>query len=538
MKKIISLVSALALSAGLCSCDGIFGREPAETKVFTGYFALTGVQLDKNNDIRDLIAKKTGARCDETWNTPGKSADETISDMIISQKYPDFIYGGVAQQKLIDANALIPINMYWDEYENIKNYFTEDQWKLLEDSDGLIHYIPVYSNTYMKETDPEHSDEAFWIQVKVLEWDGYPEIKTLDQYFDLIERYLEAHPENDEGVKNIGYEILTDGYLYFCMENPPQFLDGYPNDGCCIVDSDTLTARDYNMTPTAEKWFRKLSEEYRKGVIDPEFSFMSTAQYYDKIKSGAVLGMVDQHWNFEDAENELSAESQYIPLDIVIDESVVPRYRSPRPFDCSQGLGISVDCEDVESALKFIDDLLSPEIMNLRFWGIEGKDYIKDSSGRFYRNDAQRSRSFSSDYRTSHFCDYFGFPYYSGMSLDGINAYCPENQPEEYSSTLGGPVKRCLEAYGVNTISELIRCDESNAPWFPMWSHTNLFTSDTEYGSAKNSMDSVKHRYLPKVIMSADFDAAWEEYRAAYSLCDTDSYFSELTAEIRRRAGK
>lgn len=532
--RIAALVSAVALAFSTAGCSG----KKADEKVFTAYFAMNGASIDDNNDIKNVIAEKIGARCEEVWKSFEKSAEETIEDMIISGKYPDFIFGGVGQQNLLDANALIPINKYWDGYDNIKNYFTEEQWKLLEDEDGYIHYIPVFSNDYIKDTNPEHNGEAFWLQVKVLEWAGYPEITTLDEYFDVIERYLKENPVNENGDKNIGYEILTDGYLYFCMENPPQFLDGYPNDGACIVDAETMTAKDYNITPTAEKWFRKLNEEYQKGIVDPEFSFMTSSQYYDKIASGTVLGMVDQHWNFIGSENELPADSQYIPFDIVIEEGITPHYSSPSVLDVSQGLGISVDCDDIESAMKFINDLLSPEIQNLRFWGIEGEDYLKDSSGKFYRNDVQRARSFNEEYKESHFCSYACFPYYGGMNLDGINAYKPDNQPSEYSSTLGGPVKRCLEAYGVETPSELINSAEENAAWFPMWSYTNLFTSETPYGKAKESMDEVKHRYLPKVIMSDDFDSMWGEYMTAYKACDTSAYFNELTSEIRRRAGK
>lgn len=535
-KKSAALVMAAVLAANLCGCSGPFGKKSNDVKVFSGYFALTGRAVDKENDIMKIIAEKTGAKCEETWQSSSLSAEENIRDMIISKKYPDFIYGGVGQQLLLDADALIPINKYWEDYDNIKNYFTEDQWKLLEDQNGFIYYIPVYSNEYIRDTSPEHTEEAFWIQVKVLEWAKYPEINTVDEYFNLIEAYLAANPESEDGTKYIGYEILTEGYLYFGMENPPQFLDGYPNDGACIVDSDTLTAIDYNTTPTAKRWFRKLNEEYSKGVIDPEFSFMSSEDYYDKIKSGAVLGMTDQRWNFEACEDELPADSRYVPLDLVIDSGIVPHYKSPSVLDVSQGIGISVDCRDVESALKFMDDLLSPEIMTLRFWGVEGRDYLKDSEGRFYRDDKQRTRSFSTEYAEEHFCEYIGFPYYSGMSLDGINAFRPSNQPEEYSSTLGGPMKRCLEAYGVKTPAELINPVTENAPWYPMWTYTNSFTSDTSYGMAKEAMDEVKHRYLPKVIMSRDFDSSWDEYMTAYESCNTKSYFSELNAEIKRRS--
>ena len=49
--------------------------------------------------------------------------------------------------------------------------------------------------------------------------------------------------------------ILCDDWRYFCLENPPQFLSGYPNDGCCMVDPDTLTVMDYNVTETAKAYF-------------------------------------------------------------------------------------------------------------------------------------------------------------------------------------------------------------------------------------------------------------------------------------------
>ena len=35
----------------------------------------------------------------------------------------------------------------------------------------------------------------------------------------------------EDGTTNIPYTILCDDWRYFCLENAPQFLDGYPNDG-------------------------------------------------------------------------------------------------------------------------------------------------------------------------------------------------------------------------------------------------------------------------------------------------------------------
>ena len=295
MKKSRILVAAsLAIcmvcqSVGCTKDDKGNGDSNQEIKVFSSFIAAKGTRRNENNEIQNLIAEKIGAKCEETWVDENKNPADAVSEMIISGKYPDFIHGGTEQQKLIDANALIPLDEYLDGYDNLKNYFTEKEWDRLRAEDGHVYMMPQFCKVYMYDTATEHDGEAFWVQVKVLQWAGYPELKTLDDYFDLLERYLAANPTDANGNPNIGYEILTDGYLYFCLENPPQFLDGYPNDGSCIVDAEKLEALDYNTTPTAKKWFKKLNEEYHKGLIGQECFVLTADQYYEKIKSGTIL---------------------------------------------------------------------------------------------------------------------------------------------------------------------------------------------------------------------------------------------------------
>lgn len=382
-----------------------------------------------------------------------------------------------------------------------------------------------------------HSGEAFWIQVKVLKWAGYPKITTLDQYFDLIEKYIAVNPVDEEGNKNIGYEILSDGYFYFCLENPPQFLDGYPNDGCCIVDPDKLEALDYSTTDTAKKWFKKLNDEYHSGIIDPECFVLTADQYKAKIQSGNVLGMVDQHWNFSAAESALPDESRYIPLGVVIDQEITEHYRSNPEIDVSQGIGITVSCDDIDGALKFLNDILDPEMLTLRAWGVKDINYCVGQDGLYYRTDQQRKDAADSDYASKNLCQYAFFPSYSGMDHDGINASNPQSQPLEFYNQLSDIIKECFSAYNVKTYSDMLNKPEEQSPWFPMWSYTNTFTPDTDYGKAKDEMDSIRHKYLPKVVMSDDFEGAWDEYMQVYNNgWDKDLYFKTLTEEVRRRS--
>ena len=538
-RKLISvLLAATMLAAMFAGCgsdaastdakenaDGADSTEAGGVKEFTAFFAVPGSEINDDNEIQQIIADKTGVKVKETWLT-GQTAEEAVGMMITGGELPDFICGGSGQSQLYDADVLVALDDYLDDYPNIKNFFTQQQWDQLRQDDGHIYWIPQFSNIKGEEKVCTHNDEAFWIQARVLKWADYPEIRTMDQYFDLIERYNEANPTMEDGTENIPYTILCDDWRYFCLENAPQFLDGYPNDGSCIVDPETLTVIDYNTTDTAVKYFQKLNEEYQKGIVDPESFTQTYDEYIAKLSTGRVLGMIDQWWDFAytagDAIKQAGLDAQgcdYIPLPITIDESVKNQWHcSGGVLNVSDGLAITTSCEDVETALQFVDDLLSQDIHNLRFWGVEGVDYNVDDNGEFYRTEEQRTRAVDTAYKASHTCTYSYFPQYSGTSDDGINANKPDGQANEFFDGLNDDVKEAFSAYGAETYVDMIGTNEAPGAWYPMWSYSNSFTTDTEGGMAWNKIGEIKHEYLPQVVMAKDFDAAWAEYMDAYNL--------------------
>lgn len=557
-RKLISVLLAATMMAAMfagCGSDaastdakenaaGADSTEAGGVKEFTAFFAVPGSEINDDNEIQQIIADKTGVKVKETWLT-GQTAEEAVGMMITGGELPDFICGGSGQSQLYDADVLVALDDYLDDYPNIKNFFTQQQWDQLRQDDGHIYWIPQFSNIKGEEKVCTHNDEAFWIQARVLKWADYPEIRTMDQYFDLIERYNEANPTMEDGTENIPYTILCDDWRYFCLENAPQFLDGYPNDGSCIVDPETLTVIDYNTTDTAVKYFQKLNEEYQKGIVDPESFTQTYDEYIAKLSTGRVLGMIDQWWDFAytagDAIKQAGLDAQgcdYIPLPITIDESVKNQWHcSGGVLNVSDGLAITTSCEDVEAALQFVDDLLSQDIHNLRFWGVEGVDYNVDDNGEFYRTEEQRTRAVDTAYKASHTCTctYSYFPQYSGTSDDGINANKPDGQANEFFDGLNDDVKEAFSAYGAETYVDMIGTNEAPGAWYPMWSYSNSFTTDTEGGMAWNKIGEIKHEYLPQVVMAKDFDAAWAEYMDAYNSCDPGAFIGELQTELDKR---
>ncbi len=519
------------------------------------FAAMAGTEINEGNKIQEIIAEKTGVRLKETW-LAGQQAGEAIGSIIASGKLPDLIDGGDGSVQLYENDLLVAWDPYLEKYPNLKEMYSDFEWDKFRMEDGHIYWANVFGNHREKDTTTGHNGEAFWIQARVLAWDNYPTIETLDQYFDLLERYAEANPTLPDGTPVIPYTCLCEGWKYYCLENAPMFLDGYPNDGCVIVNVDNPDEPkvvDYNTTPTAEMYFKKLNEEFNKGAIDPDFATQTYDEYIAKLSTGRVLGLCDQYWDFaysimgpfaqtleaEDGStfrlDELGCD--YVPLGLTTKAGMEQQWHSyGDELNQSSGVAVTTSCSNPDAAFKFLNDLLDQDIHDLRFWGIEGEDYFVNDDGLFERTEEQRQLWKDDAYKADHICSYSYCPQWNGLSRDGKNCMMPGEQPSEFLAGLATPLADCFKAYGANNYADFIGstyCDQY--AWYPLWSWSNNLGSDTEEGVVWQKMGEVKHEWLPKVVMSSNFDSDWSAYQKAYSDLNPQVFLDAAQAEVDAR---
>lgn len=87
-----------------------------------------------------------------------------------------------------------------------------------------------------------------------------------------------------------------------------------------------------------------------------------------------------------------------------------PFTEDPNSITNTWGFVVTTSCKDPETAFKFINDILSEEIMDLRFWGIEGVDYLKDNDGTHYRTKEMADMWENEEYGVTHVCEYALMP--------------------------------------------------------------------------------------------------------------------------------
>ena len=506
---------------------------------FDMFITMPGSEINDDNEIAQMIAERWGVKVKETWLT-GQTAAEATGTLIASDEYPDFIDSD-EMGLLYEAGALLPLDDYIDQYPEFKEaWFTEAEWDKFRQDDGKIYWINPFGNSKGEPTATTHNDEAFWIQVRVLEWAGYPVIETMDDYFKVIEDYIAANPTMEDGTPNMAYTILCEDWRYFCLENAGQFLAGYPNDGSVIVNKATMTIEDYNTSEDTRLYFQKLNEEYKKGFVDPESFTQTYDEYIAKLSTGRVLGMVDQWWDFAYTVNDVFKQQgldkigcNYVPLGLTTEAGMENRWHTfDDTVNQASGVAITVDCEDPDRAFEFIvQSAMDQELHDLRFWGVKDVDYCVDENGLYYRTDEQRMNWADTAYQASHRCQYSYLLQWHGTSDDGINANKPEEQPSEFQYDMAQPLKDCFAAYGAgNYVDMMGSVVESNGPWFPMYSYSNNFTTDTPGGVAWTKMGEIKHEWLPQVVMADDFDATWAEYMEVYNAAKPEDFLAEMQA--------
>lgn len=463
---------------------------------------------------------------------------EKLGVMVAGGAYPDVIVPDHGIEMLLDAGAFIPLNDLLEEHgPNILEMYGDyiDRFTM---TDGNIYYIPFGPTINEFMPNPNIDQGAFWIQRGILKEYGFPEVNTLDEYFDIIKRYADENPQID-GMNTIPFTGLTYDTSFFTFSNVPNHLAGYPNDGSVMVDMETHEASVYGDSEYAKRYLKALNELNAEGYLDREMFVMNNDDYLAKLSSGRVLGFFDYGWQWGQAriaiEDMEDPDKEYMALPITFDESIEDQYIDPPAFTQNRGVGISVDAENPERIIQFFDNLVKEENQRLVMWGREGEHYSVDEDGMFYQTEEQMAIVEDQDFR-----DEFGmttfewdWPRINGTFSDG-NAVEARRQPAVALQNYDEDDLEYLEAYGIETFSELF-AQPQDRPWYPAWS-TNVPQGSEPAIFAERSEEILKRHY-PRIVLAdpADFEDEWDDFVSNYRALDVEAYEAFFTRSVQER---
>jgi putative aldouronate transport system substrate-binding protein len=516
--------------------EGDSGSDKPEPLTISIFYNVPGPIPTDDNRIYKKIKDELNVTLKEEYLVG--DLEQKLGVMIAGGDYPDMIS---ANTKLKDGGAVIPLEDLIEQHApNLKKHYSKVWNQLKDPDDGHIYWLPNYG-VYQGEFKPtQHQGPAFFIQRAVLKEFGYPTIKTLDEYFKLIEDYKAKYPEID-GQPTIGFTVLGYDWRDWSLRGVPQFLSGHPNDGAVQVDEETNTAIIYEGTDIAKPYYKKLNEMNAKGLIDKEGFAQNYDQYLAKIASGRVLGMFDQRWNFQQGEDSLISQGKperaYVGIPITYDPSIRDHFLDRPPVNLGNGFGITVNAKDPVKIIKFLDTLMDPYWQKIFGWGEEGIDYHVDENGRFYRTPEQRAEQQDVTWRQRNKAEslYGQLPKLEGLYPDG-NADTPGNQPEEFFADLKPIDQEILNAYGFKTWTDFFSDPPENRVSYPAWNIDLIEGSPAKVADQK--VKDLSFKYLPKAILSKpeDFEKVWAEYAAEIAKVDTKPWLDRVNEQLKWRA--
>lgn len=535
----LSITTILSFAGCAKASPTAAGSTGSNMKTWTVWTSATGPAPTENNPILKIVEQKlhVDLKCEmSVGDTKTK-----VATMIAGDKLDDIMFGS---EDLVSANALIPLDKYLtsDEYPNIKKYYGKFLAKLKDPNHGNhVYALPAEGPSEGKTNNFEPNGTGFWIQKCVLKDENWPKIKTLDDYFNAIETYLKKH-KTFQGKPLIGFEQLCDENKLFALYNQPAFLDGHPNDGAVEVDENNK-AHVFYASDSAKRYFKKLNEEYNKGVIDKEFATLNNDNYTSKISSGTVLGLADQQWDFGDGINALKSQKlfwqTYVGFPLTWDSSIKDNYvdREGATINIGNGYGISRTAKDPDAIMHFFDTTLNREWQDLFYWGIKGKDYEVDKSGHYYRTQAQRDAQNDNNWKyTNSLVSYFSnAPKIGGTWPDGNAIDGPAKQLSEWQATLSDADKEVLKAYGAKSYQDFYSEPSEPKAYYPCWQISVPNGSPAAVELQK--LNDLSFQNLPKIIMASpsQFGGDWDQYVSGVKNSDLKSYEDLMDQGIQYR---
>ncbi|MDN8590382.1 ABC transporter substrate-binding protein [Paenibacillus sp. 11B] len=530
MRKIakysVVLTVSLSLLAGCSSGnDSLEGNEGSDSD--TSPMTLTFFGADSNanwnkmqDDVGKEITKQTGITLDAEFAVSDPA--QRLALIAASGDYPDLISPKGDLDKLVDAGAMLDLTDLIDQHApNIKKLFG-DQIKRLRYSndDPSIYVIPTYS-----AIDGVNfvAGAGFELQHRAVKEAGYPQINTLQDYENVIRSYLEKHPTDENGNKNIGMTLNADDWhIQITVTNPAAETTGKSGDGEYYIDPNTNEATYHFRTEGEKEYFQWLNHMYNTGLLDQESFVQKNDQYLAKVASGRVIGLIDADWGYSDGEKALKASGKndqtYGHYSVMLSDQYKDNRYQSTGFMAGWGVGITESAEDPVRAIKFLDFLASEEGQVLNYWGLEGKQYTVEDGKRIVPADVQQriindNIAFTRESGVGLYTNIGG--HYGDGVKDSTGNYYTKNFPEQIIENYTDVEKETLKAYDAATWMDLFpnEKDFPVKPWGAVWNIS--VPSDDEINIIANKVKDITWKQIPQAVMAKpeEFDAIWNDYQ-------------------------
>ncbi|GMQ59189.1 extracellular solute-binding protein [Vallitalea sediminicola] len=342
----------------------------SEPQTFSVFLNFNNMPFNPEWRVWQEIAERTNISLEGVISQSNSNEEEAFNLMLSSGKLADIIgFKNPAElEKLGRDGGLIPLNDLIKEHApNIQKILDNDA-KFRQGAtalDGNIYYIPKNQTLV--------SAEFWWVRQDWLDKLDLKVPTTVDELYTVLTAFRNDDPNGNNEKDEIplfdraGWK-MPDEYLYL-WDTSTEF---YPRDG--KMTFEPLEENFKTGVTNLVKW-------YKEGLIDPEI-LTRGAKSRDILYSANIGGMTHDwpstgNYNRSLAEDIPGFNNVSIAPPANQNGEVIERTtRYP-----GVGWGISSQCKDPVTLMKFFDFMFTEEGSTLMNWGIEGETYTVNTDG-------------------------------------------------------------------------------------------------------------------------------------------------------------
>lgn len=431
-KQITALLLTAVLGASMAFGVTGCGKEESSketasgkdgSKEFTAFMFLSGTPFNSDWEVWKEVEKKTGVKLKGVVASSNSDYATAFQNMVASGQLADIIACDLTIdiEKLGKDGGVIPLNDLIEEHApHIKEALDSDPNLKYQATaeDGNIYNIPLGKEL--------KSSQFYWIRQDWLDKLGLEAPTTVDELHDVLTAFKNNDPNGNGQADEIplfdrSATAETEMGEYLALWDSSASF--YPRDG--KITYEPLTENYKNAVKNLAQW-------YKEGLIDPEI-FTRGMSARDTLLSNNTGGFTHD-WvstgNYNDSLGEEIPGFQMTAIAPLKDQNGNVKERDYRYAEC--GWGISSQCKDPESVIKFMDFMFTEEGSDLMNWGIEGKTYTVDDKG----NKAFTEEVFNSGLAPVEYLRSLGSQYRAGYVQAADYEYATMNEAGKAANEL------------------------------------------------------------------------------------------------------
>lgn len=324
------------------------------------------------------------------FDPTGNEVETKLQQYLVSGQLPDIIgLKGLDQAQLaMDADMLLPLDEYKDKLPNI---FENELY------DNAIQYSQDYTSNntghlYIMPTAIGPSGYNAFNWVPMLQWDvykniGLPEVGTLEDYLDVVEKMVEYKPKTDAGEKVYGFSLFSDWDNVTALEiSTLSFMYGIDTEYVSPLMETNVMTKEIKSLLADDSFYKRALKFYfdanQRGLLDPD----SMSQTYSDVEAKFSAGRVMFSWfswlagTYNDRTNQDNEEKVDGLASVVAKDMKL--YNAPeQTIGRSWYFGISKDCSNIDAALELLNWLYDMDVCQYLSNGPQGVCWDYDENG-------------------------------------------------------------------------------------------------------------------------------------------------------------